>query len=657
MIDKPEWLTLDLLRRMKQEVDLHPSRAEYVSNAPKFRNLYNGARGLQGIPGIDDIEIDDRQATARRNYIGEIVDEVESLFLKNWPIVRRTPYRPEDADLADVQDAIWLGEWRDSNGQAILGSMVHDTIITGLSIGKIVWNPYAKISDRDGAIAVFPLSENAVRVDPYAKNYARGRDVRYIIHTTRQPRRVIRRRYEDEGPVALGDRSSRGRKSKKTNLTFGSESPDKDAAEVSGAGEIVDAMEDVDEYWLFPQTMGFSELTTGDTIASDEYKYGLVVTVVCDHIVRVMKNPFVSRREVTEPDEMGFPRTRRVEVGHRRHPFIFLYWKRKTDEGGAHGVYDCLGMVQWMELMQFNINAIRRNIAINARTTANPPIAVNEDMLDSPISGAKWGPSDIIRVSQNIEAERAVKMLAPGQMPSYVFSFLAGEEQGIRDTASVKAGVSGLFPQPGGGTSHTPAATIGTLQESAFGPLWKYVAELGMAILDMSILYDGLIQQKYKPGRYIAKSRAGAQMYIEWTARHITAQFNREVVAGATTPLYDIDKIQRLTAMKMIVDEAMMSGDPRLMRSAILHLQNMDDPWRWDYVEFLEKELQRAETMQQQTQGMGLEMLMQGQQQGQQQGLPQGGGVPQFDTSGIEAMAEETGRTAEEILMALEGAE
>jgi len=162
-------------------------------------------------------------------------------------------------------------------------------------------------------------------------------------------------------------------------------------------------------------------------------------------------------------------------------------------------------------------------------------------------------------------------------------------------------------------------------------------------------LYDGLIQQKYKPGRYVAKSRNGAERYVEWTSRHITANFRREVVAGATTPLYDFDKQQRLTAMKMLVDEAMMSGDPRMIRSAIIHLENMDDPWRWDYVELLKKELEKAELMEQQTQGLGLDMMA----QGQPQGLPQSGGEP-LDYSGIEALAEETGETAVEILMRIE---
>ena len=480
MVDKPKWLTIDLLRRMAAEVDQHPSRANYMNNAPKFRDLYDGARGLQGVPGADDVAIDDRQATARRNLVGETVDEVESIFMKNWPIVRRTPYRPEDADLAEHIDAVWLSAWQDSYGQMVLSSMLHDAMLTGLSIGKIVWNPFDRLSDKDGAIRIIPLSENAVRVDPTAKHYARGQDARFIIHTTRQPRRLIRARYQEEGPVALGDRSRKGRKDKKIKLTFKSELPDEDVAEGSGGGELVDAMEDVHEYWIFPQTLGFGELTTGDDVAVDEYKYGLVATVVNDHIVRVMKNPFVTRKEVSEPDEAGFPVTRRVEVGHRRHPFVFLYWKRKTDRDGNHGVYDCLGMVQWMELLQFNLNAIRRNIAINARTTANPMIAVNEDMLDAPMTGLHYNPSGIIRVSQNIEADRAVKILTPGQMPSYVFNFAAGEEQAIREAGGVKPGISGTFPPMG--TSHTPVGTIGMMNETSFGPLWKYVSELGLTL-------------------------------------------------------------------------------------------------------------------------------------------------------------------------------
>ena len=183
---------------------------------------------------------------------------------------------------------------------------------------------------------------------------------------------------------------------------------------------------------------------------------------------------------------------------------------------------------------------------------------------------------------------------------------------GIREAGGVKPGVSGLFPAPGGGTSHTPGQTIGALQEAAFGPLWKYVGAVENALADVSHRYDGLMQQFFKPEHYMAASRRGEATSVEWTDQHRIAQFRRIVVSGATTPIYDTQREEREAFVKRIVDEAIATEDPRMVKSALIYINHMIFPWTGDYVELLEAELQNLEQKQQGLQQLGVDQLLSG---------------------------------------------
>jgi hypothetical protein len=207
-------------------------------------------------------------------------------------------------------------------------------------------------------------------------------------------------------------------------------------------------------------------------------------------------------------------------------------------------------------------------------------------------------------------------------MPNFVFEMLAADLQAIEKQAGLEAGVIGLFPQAGG-TSHTPGVTVGALQEAAFGPLWKYVAELAAALLDMSILYDGLIQQKYEENR----------------------------LQGATTPLADIDKLQRTEQVVAIVQNAIMSQNPSIMELGIAHIESLNYPWALQFQQILAKELQRTLQIQQGVVGIGAGALQQAGQQPLQ--LPVNGGGTDEDQV-INALAQMEGRDPAEIALAIE---
>jgi len=209
------------------------------------------------------------------------------------------------------------------------------------------------------------------------------------------------------------------------------------------------------------------------------------------------------------------------------------------------------------------------------------------------------------------------------------------------------------------GTSHTPPPTIGAVQEQDFGPLWEHVKELGLALEDMSILMDGLMQQFYTVGDFLDVSHEGEERRVEWTQRHITANFRREVVAAATTSFFDLDKRNRLAEVAAIANEALMSQNPDLIQSTISLFVNIGDPDTYDWVQQLREKLQQLQQQEQEMQALGALGLAQQTAQGgvpQEQGqLPQEG--EEFgddELAGLDELAALTGMSAEELMVALE---
>lgn len=657
----PDWLTYDWLCELHQEAEQHHSRIHYLRTLQRHYGFYEGSSLIVPIEAYDDMEIDEHQAVARHNKIKEIVNKVGSIFMKNVPVVRRWPTNPQSADdgeLADDMDALYLDAWESSSAQFVIRNMLQEAEIIGLSIGKIYWNALDRSFDNNGSIAIEKLSPGSVVIDPWASNEKRGLDAGFIFHFTEAPIGLLSAKYGKKADKALGIATKRGRQAKKSGgggifkrtldaMKQGAGST-ASVAPLHGGNNVRKGYAAVTEVWLFPQIIQANSLVSGNKIKDDKFKYGMVVTVIEDEIVWVKKNPFVQNRRVQAPDAIGFQTNTTAEVGHRRHPFLSLYWNRTSDRHGhgSHGFYDCAGMVEDMIPLQMNINALRRNIAINARTMANPSAAVNEDALVRPVDSLTWNPSAIHLIKQHYSASEAIQILAGPPIPEYVFLLLQADLAAIEQVVGLEPGVIGLFPQAGG-TSHTPGVAIGALQEAAFGPLWVYVAELAAALLDASILYDGLIQQKYKTSRYMTVSNFGAPREIQLTDRHITAQFRRGIIQGATTPLADIDKQSRVNEVVAIASNAIASQVPAIMQLAIAHIQALDFPWSFQFQQILEEELQKTIQIQQGVAGVGAEALA-------SQAAPlqiQGGTAP--NQAAIAGLVEASGRNPAEIAEAL----
>lgn len=650
------WITVDYLKDMKEESENHPSRQLYLQNMRDGWKWYKKRTGIAPEEEYDDTEIPAQQSTSRDNFIKEGIDEVGAIFLKNDPVVRCYPHYPQDADLADDMDAIRLSAWRRTHIPDKLASMEQEACVGGLSVGKVYWNP------QSGRIEMVKIDPSSVFLDPFATNDNRLLDCRYIIHKTRLRIDIVLRRYGKEAEVALGLRDSRGRsvsdrKYGKVMSRFANMTREQINRKVTGESggekseERADPLVGVYEYWIFPVTPLDVETVADEKKLDDAgYPYGVVVTMIEGHILksRIRANPFVQGKTRLRVDENGMPKSERVKIGAMRHPFVPIYWDRVCDNEGNNRVYECMGMAEQMKPMQWNIDALRRNIYIHVRSSANPWTAYKEDAINIDPKEIESGPGDWIPladITDNIQ--NSIYVNNGAMMSPEVYRVLEYDGNRIKQVVGLRPGVTGTIPPPG--TSHTPPMTIGLQQEAAFVPLSPRIRELSNAILDISVIMDGMIQQFYKVGDYIDVSREGLIRKIEWTQRHVVANFRREIVPAATTAMGDIDKQDRLAMVTAVTNEALLSNNPDLMQSTIYYLSGLKYSYASDHIQLLRRKLEELQLQQQELQALGLMGLG---QQGQQ-ALPPAGELGGEGLAGLDDLVAATGLSAEQLAVAL----
>jgi len=660
------WITPEYLNDMKHESETHVSRINYISRGKRGWKWYKKRAGLIPVDDFDDEEVPGQYATSRDNVIKETVDEALSIFLKNDPVIKRYPHHPQDADLVDDVDALYLSAWRNNGARSVMSSALKEAFITGMSTVKTLWDVKRK------QIAFQKIDPSSIFYDPFASNDKRALDCRYIIHKTRQRIDVVVRRYGTEAEVALGLREPQGKKSKKATFSktlsrmanMSKELLNRLAVPGSSGNsdEIVDPFIDVYEYWIFPVVPNDVSLVSGDTNLDDAgYPYGVVVTMIEDYIVKTRKNPFAGTASRTKVNQDGEISTEKTEIGSMRHPFTPLFWDRISDDEGNNRMYECMGVVEQMIPMQFNVDALRRLIYLHLKTSALPGGVVKEDDIAIPLSEITRGVAELIPVKDTGRPVSDSLQLFNGQMiPSGIFEMMESDGQKMKGRVGIRPGVSGQSPPQG--TSHTPPMTLGLAQDAAFTPLWEHIKELGYALEDISILMDGLMQQFYKAGDFKDVSEHGEARSVEWTERHITANFRREVVAAATTSFFDLDKMNRLAEIAAITNEALMSQNPDLIQSSINLLVNTGYPDAYDWIQQLRKKLQEVQQKEQEIQALGALGLSQQAGPGVPGATPEGGAAPQAaetgdelddeELAGLEQLAEASG-VPEEKLIAL----
>jgi len=637
-----KWYSVDRLEAMYDEVDTHPSYKRYIGEFQRAMKFYRGDGWWEMDEDYDDVLIDDRIPVYKENEINRAVNDANSILLKNKPIVHTHPMLSADSDLSNDMDQILYASWKTSNTQHTARTMLKMSQIGGLAIGKTYWNKSETAKHPDGEVGLVYIAPTMIRVDPVAPNDKRGRGARYIIHSTMRTPEEIAVRYGTEGLAAMGIRNIRGRST--THLMdYYDELKQLEYQNKKDEDAEVDKRIEVREYWLFPTTDDTFYLVTGIDPTIGKYKYGAVVTLIKNAVVRIDPNPFNTRRTMKGE---GFDKPKSEEAGHKMHPFVFWYWKRDANEDGDNGIYECEGMVKQMESTQVAADALGRNIHQNASSTANAGLDIIEDALVTPLNEIFMLPGEILRFNAayggNLDNVR--KWRAGNPLPAFVMDLWREKKRNIPLLGGVQPGMTGLSPE---GTSHLPTGAVAALQEASFTPMWSPTDELEAAIEDIAIRYLGMIQQYYKPDRYVDISDVGEARYLQIQGKHITSRFNLFVVAGTTTPLYDIERDTRLSAIQERVDNSIAAslamGSSVPMQSCLIYLRNLRYPYAYDWIQLLRQQIDILESRMQDQMLQEQEVAQMQEQQPQEE----------IDYSALEELAGE-GQTPDDILAALE---
>jgi len=584
---------------------------------------------------------DDESPIAIENRAAKTIDDQVSLILKNRPEVRHHPQmgHPEDADLSDVIDGTIRNWWTHGNVIPVLHSFVKESVITGLSFVKVGFDRTNKRYNQDGEAFMVNTPTRDIFWDPKSSNSQRGKDCRYIAQRCWQTPNILIEKfgvpaeelitptrsylgqvYDNIKGVIKEGRFLMSKQEYQAGLP--TPSPDKPQT------DRVDQLEEVWEYWLFPKVMSNSEIVGGENLKDVRYPYGVVVTSFRDKIIDIKSNPFISqkRSQEFEMDEMGNPtsKLKTYTLGHRGHPFVPMWWIRTTTKDGRNNFYMCQGAMRRMIAPQVTTNTLLRGIIKNCLTTANPQVLTFDDALKTPSEKIFLEPSDVIRINAKYidrPLESLFRVLQPPSMPGYVSSMLAEQKIAVSEMGDMNPGMTGLWPT---GTSHTTLGGTAIQNESQYTPLWAKTDELDGALKDIAEKALGLIQQNYKPGRFVDISVDGQVQYAQLQKKHVLTQFQSVIISGATTPFFDIDRDRRLNEIRQMVDQsiatALQTHEVVFMETCKIQLMQLKYPPAYQYIQLLEKEIQKLTQIVEGKQMMGLTQLLQQVQQGQQGG-------------------------------------
>jgi hypothetical protein len=635
-------LTPEYLNGMITESQNHRTRVDYLKTKSKCWKHYNATSKWLSPDGetvLSDESADyPHNVIAFENRIKKSVDDAVSVYLMNRPIVHHQPFseRPQDADLADHMDLMLAGLWESDGANIgnVMYTLTQDRCIGGLSVGKVVWDPYNQTKGKEGEISLHKVVPDDLFLDPYASNDHRGQDCRYKIHRLWMTPEYIVQKFGSEGEIALGLRSKVGRRTETKSRGFATTALSSD----SEKGEVDPRLE-VYEVWLKPIMYIDPEEMLKQKYGGVDLSFGIVVTMINEYIVKIIPNPHAEYRNIPEMDmETGQAVTKRRLLGSLRDPFVLLYHQTTSDDKGRNLIYMCHGMVEQMISVNHGYNRIMTNIAINATTTANPATAVMEDgLVGKDAQDITGEPGEIHVINPRyMSVPNAIQTLPPGMLPSYVQQLALDYRNSIQDLGGIAPEMTGQAPT---GTSHLPGIALQGLQSASFTPLRTPIEQLDLAIYDISVLCDGLMQLRYKPGRHIVTSNMGQQRYIEWSNAYVTAQFSRRVVSGSTTPANDIDRINRLTMVNEMVISALSTQNVGAMKSTLIMLINLKDAYAYDWVQLLQTEIATLDAQTQGLQELGMQQMgnqMRGQQGQGQDGISQFANLLGIDPSQIQ---------------------
>ena len=595
---------VEFIEWLEDRLDLSDEpRKDFLDNAIHAHYLFNNDLE-RWIPGTEEpIDTNDGHPVSTDNMIQPMLLDAVSLLLKNYPMFRIKPTKASDFDLTDEINKHINAAWASSEAQRMLSISQLTALMLGLSILEVTpsWNTMGEVSID---ISVVPLSD--VWVDPKQIDIDKSWVVRRTWHTERE-----------------------------LEIDWGKKEIDKalnyypaHALQNASAEEEVfpDWWSHVDDQiplftvWLRPEDLDPDIFTNQEIIDSP---YGRKIEIINQKIVRNVPNPFA----IAAAGADGEP----TWVGHKTHPFVTHECNRIIDEYGYSGFYDVRGLVTSMESSQWELNELSRILMQIGRRSAQPVVIAPEGSLTDPTSNITYTAGKVIQFDPSISPSPPTAVPLPTDA-GYLQYLHSQRKSTLREQSGIREFMTGGGQAPG--TSHTPAGTIASVQETSFTRMWTIVAALDRAIQGVAKRMLGLMQEFYDVGKFVATSEKGDQWFGEWQESHVENEFNVEVISGMSTPLRDIDRVNTATQVYQAIAPVVQLGSmPQNMSSLMLvkaYLQTINEPAAFEYLNLVNtmlEELERQERAQQQAQEQ--QALMQQQQQMQQQGngLPPEGSI------------------------------
>lgn len=596
-----EWITTELLDNYLAEVEGDSMRNAYLSEGKSCQRYYNTINDAYASTDTEDIDLSEdlRKSgitSSIENHIKRAVDDIVSLSFKNDPEVKHHPQmgRPEDSQLTDDMDALLRMAWKKATVRPAMISWGQQAVIWGLSTVKVIWNP-ADRSRGDGDVAVINKSPFDIMFDPLASNSNRGLDVRYIIDRSFVPPETIARRFGEEGILAAGIDPSKWFDRLVDKIPF--EKLKKMIVVSKNRKKGEDYTNTILEYWLFPSSKYDNAITGGDDMDELDYPYGVVVTYINGKIVDIKDNPFCKKDKL----ENSYGKAEDVIRGHHRHPFVPMWWLRCHNVDGYNSFYMTRGAVSAGKPAQTSLFGLTNSAEIITRVNGRPPIVVRDGVTKEPLRTINGQPGEVITITNEWEStplENLIQFRTAQQMSPDIPMLINRKEEKIGKLMGVNMGMVGQYPGAGG-SSHTTAQGTNVLVETSFTPMWTPTKELDDAIKDLAELIMGNIQQFYKAGRYEDISTDGEQISVQLSEAHLKTQFQRIVISGATTPMYDIDRDPRMANIKLMVDQAIIQSletkDVSFMETCVIYLEAIKYPPALQFIQLLKAKIAELE--------------------------------------------------------------
>jgi len=326
----------------------------------------------------------------------------------------------------------------------------------------------------------------------------------------------------------------------------------------------------------------------------DQSPFGRVVTILAQEVMKNVPNPNAMLTQA------GF-------IGHRSHPFVQLECFRVCNRDGYSPLYAVEGIVHDVEEIQWEVNELARLAFIGAQREAEPNYWVAEGQTRGTDHLAHL-PGRLFRYDPMVAPTPPIEIRGPNL--NSLIAMLNIKQNSLRDVSGVRGPIVG--GDPAMGTSHTPASTLRQIQESSTIRLWGPLGNLENAIYNVGWRLLGNIQQHKHPGEYASVVINGKEMYTEWTLDHIYNSYRLEVVAGMSTVLRDLDRLNLSTQIFNTVAPVFLNPTPHGLRTAQAYLSSLQDPMAFEYLQVAQELLQQLNQQQfnpQQPQLGGLEGL------------------------------------------------